>query len=66
MSIDFLIFGTAAMTIAGTGAGTTVAIVVAAAGGMGPVGAALVHNLGSVAVVMNAARLVGGRIDLPG
>jgi Zn2+/Cd2+-exporting ATPase len=41
------------------------AIAVAAAGGMGPVGAALVHNLGSVAVVMNAARLVGARIDLP-
>ncbi|HEX2034706.1 MAG TPA: cation-translocating P-type ATPase [Chloroflexota bacterium] len=35
------------------------AIAVASLGGLGPVSGALVHNLGSVAVVVNAARLVG-------
>ncbi|MGH2369565.1 MAG: HAD-IC family P-type ATPase, partial [Chloroflexota bacterium] len=34
------------------------AVAVAVLGGFGPVGGALVHNLGSVAVVVNAARLV--------
>jgi Cd2+/Zn2+-exporting ATPase len=39
------------------------ALAVAAAGGLGPVGGALIHNLGSVAVVVNAARLVGARVE---
>ena len=39
------------------------AVAVAAAGGFGPVAGALVHNVGSVAVVLNAARLVNTRLD---
>ncbi|HEV2126263.1 MAG TPA: cation-transporting P-type ATPase, partial [Chloroflexota bacterium] len=39
-----------------------VALAVAALGGIGPVAGALVHNVGSVAVVINAARLVGVRL----
>ena len=35
------------------------ALVAAAAGALGPVAGALVHNIGSVAVVINAARLAG-------
>ena len=40
----------------------TTALAVAAAGLIGPVGGALVHNVGSVAVVLNAARLVDTRL----
>jgi Cd2+/Zn2+-exporting ATPase len=39
-----------------------IAVVLAALGGFGPVTGALVHNVGSVAVVVNAARLVGTRL----
>lgn len=39
------------------------ALVVAVLGGMGPVGGGLVHNAGSIAVVLNAARLVNARIE---
>jgi P-type E1-E2 ATPase len=39
------------------------AVAVAAAGGLGPVSGALIHNLGSVAVVANATRLVNARLD---
>ena len=38
------------------------ALAVAAVGLIGPVGGALVHNVGSVAVVLNAARLVDTRL----
>jgi Cd2+/Zn2+-exporting ATPase len=38
------------------------AVAVAAVGGFGPVGGALIHNVGSVAVVVNAARLVTARL----
>ena len=38
------------------------ALAVAALGLIGPVGGALVHNVGSVAVVLNAARLVDTRL----
>jgi Cd2+/Zn2+-exporting ATPase len=38
------------------------AVAVAAIGVVGPAGGALVHNLGSVAVVVNAARLVNTRL----
>jgi Cd2+/Zn2+-exporting ATPase len=38
------------------------AVMAAASGVFGPVAGALIHNLGSVAVVVNAARLVGARI----
>ena len=55
VSIDSLIFGTAAMTIAGTGAGTVAAIVVAAAGGV----------LALVATVALAAHLILVEIGLP-
>jgi len=54
MSIDSLIFGTAAMTIAGTGAGT-VAAIVAAAGGV----------LALVATVALATHLILVEIGLP-
>ena len=40
----------------------TAALAVAALGLIGPVGGALVHNVGSVAVVLNAARLVDARL----
>ena len=36
-----------------------IALVLAVLGSVGPVGGALIHNIGSVAVVANAARLVG-------
>ena len=39
-----------------------IAVVLAAVGGFGPVTGALVHNVGSVAVVVNAARLVTTRL----
>ena len=42
-----------------------VAVGLAAFGVVGPVAGALVHNLGSVAVVVNAARLVNVRLDRP-
>ncbi|HEX2324329.1 MAG TPA: cation-transporting P-type ATPase, partial [Chloroflexota bacterium] len=38
------------------------ALAVAAVGLIGPVAGALVHNVGSVAVVLNAARLVDARL----
>jgi cation transport ATPase len=38
------------------------AVALAALGSFGPVTGALVHNLGSVAVVLNAARLVTTRL----
>jgi Cd2+/Zn2+-exporting ATPase len=38
-----------------------IGIVAAASGALSPIGAALFHNLGSVAVVVNSARLVGAR-----
>jgi Cd2+/Zn2+-exporting ATPase len=42
-----------------------VAVALAAFGIVGPVAGALVHNFGSVAVVVNAARLVNARLDRP-
>ncbi|HEU5318336.1 MAG TPA: cation-transporting P-type ATPase, partial [Chloroflexota bacterium] len=39
-----------------------IAVALAAVGGFGPVTGALVHNVGSVAVVVNAARLIGARL----
>ncbi|MBI3973969.1 MAG: cation-translocating P-type ATPase [Chloroflexi bacterium] len=39
------------------------AVAVAALGGFGPVAGALVHNVGSVGVVVNAARLVNARVE---
>jgi Cd2+/Zn2+-exporting ATPase len=38
-----------------------IGIAAAASGALSPIGAALFHNLGSVAVVVNSARLVGAR-----
>jgi Cd2+/Zn2+-exporting ATPase len=39
-----------------------IAVAVAALGGIGPVAGALIHNVGSVLVVVNAARLVTARL----
>ena len=39
------------------------AVALVASGSVGIVAGALIHNVGSVAVVLNAARLVGARLD---
>jgi Zn2+/Cd2+-exporting ATPase len=53
---------TVRQNLAFAAAWNVIALAVAAAGGMGPVAGALVHNVGSVAVVVNAARLVGVKL----
>jgi P-type E1-E2 ATPase len=54
--------GTVRFNLALAAVWNVAAVAVAALGGMGPVAGALVHNVGSVAVVLNAARLVGVRL----
>jgi P-type E1-E2 ATPase len=57
--------GTIRQNLAAAAVWNVAAVALAATGVIGPVAGALVHNLGSVAVVVNAARLVDARLHRP-
>ena len=61
-SITSKTLGTIRQNLAFAALWNVVAVAAAATGLFGPVAGALVHNLGSVAVVVNAARLVNTRL----